>query len=57
MLVSVNGRFVTGSPLVEFANKSNMFIAMLPQGVLGRENDVGVYLVGENSLSELDLTE
>jgi hypothetical protein len=57
VLVSINGRFVTGSPLVEFNNASNTFIAMLPQGVLKRDNNIGIYLVHENSLSELDLAD
>lgn len=52
VLVAVNGRLVTGSPLVDFKGVSDTFVAMLPFGVLQRENDIGVYLVdGERLLA------
>lgn len=59
VLVAINGNFVTGSPLIEFDDVRNSFIAMLPQGVLvrGRENDIGVYLVNDNGLSKLELSD
>ena len=34
VLISVNGRFVTGSPLIEFKDISNTFISMLPKSTL-----------------------
>jgi hypothetical protein len=55
VLVMVNGQFVTGSPLIEFQNVSNTFIAMLPKNVLESENDIGVFLVTDSGLIELNI--
>ena len=57
VLVSVNNRFVTGSPLINFRDISNTFLAMLPPGALEAENDIGIYLVEEQNLVLLSLTE
>ena len=57
VLVSVNDRFVTGSPLINFRDISNTFLAMLPPGALEAENDIGIYLVEEQNLVLLSLTE
>jgi hypothetical protein len=55
VLISVNGRFVTGSELVELGEVQNSFVAMLPSGILGEHNDIGVLLVQGDRLSQLDV--
>ena len=57
VLMAVNGRFVTGSPLVNFREIDNTFLAMLPPGVLEAQNEIGIYLVEEGNLVALSLTE
>ncbi len=55
VLISVNGRFVTGSLLIKFKGISNTFIAMLPKAVLTSQNDIGVYMIEGNLLAELEI--
>jgi hypothetical protein len=55
VLISINGKFVTGSPLISFREVGNTFIAMLPQYALSTQNKIGVYLVEEAGLLELEI--
>jgi len=55
VLISVNGRFVTGSPLLKFQNVKNSFIAMLPESLVAIKKEIGVYLVDGDRLVELDV--
>jgi hypothetical protein len=55
VLVAINGRFVSGSPLVEFKKVKNTFIAMLPRDALSSHNIIEVYLVEEYGLKKLEL--
>lgn len=55
VLVSVNGYFVSASPLISFGDVDNTFIAFLPQNALGRNNDIGVFLVEDRGLVELNI--
>jgi len=55
VLISVNGRFVTGSPLLKFQNVKNFFIAMLPESLVPIKKEIGVYLVDGDRLVELDV--
>jgi Sulfatase len=55
VLISVNGRFVTGSPLLKFQNVKNSFIAMLPESLVPIKKEIGVYLVDGDRLVELDV--
>ena len=55
VLISVNDQFVTGSPLVEFKEVPNTFIAMLPDGVLRHRNEIRAFLVQEDKLVELNI--
>ena len=57
VLVVINGQFMTESPLIEFLGISKIFIAMLPNSVLASENEIGLYLVQEEGLQEVDLSE
>lgn len=57
VLIVVNGRIVSGSPLVEFKGFDNTFIAMLPPSVLKEHNEIGVYLLEDDGLVELTLSE
>ncbi|MFK7977874.1 MAG: sulfatase-like hydrolase/transferase [Halioglobus sp.] len=53
VLISINGLFVTASPLVTFREQDNTFLAMLPAGVLKKKNAVGVYKYANGALEKL----
>lgn len=53
VLVAVNGVFVSASPLVTFRKENNTFLAMLPAGVLKRQNEIAVYRFSGAELEKL----
>ena len=55
VLIAVNERFVTASPVVNFKGAEQTFFAMLPQNVLGPDNSIGVYLVEDETLYASDI--
>jgi hypothetical protein len=55
VLIAVNGVIVTASPLVRFRDTDNFFIAMLPPGVMGRENVIEALLIGDSALEKISL--
>ena len=55
VLIAVNGRFVTASPLITYHNVANTFIAMLPDFALEQKKKIGVYLVAEDALTQLTI--
>lgn len=55
VLVSINNRFVSASPLITFRDIDHSFVAFLPQNTLGPENDVAVYLIEASGLRKLDI--
>jgi hypothetical protein len=57
VLIVVNGRIVSGSSLVKFKGVDNTFIALLPPSVLNEHNQIGVYLLEDDGLLELTLSE
>jgi hypothetical protein len=55
VLVAVNGRFVTGSPLLQFKKVPHTFVAMLPAGSLAAENEIQLFLVEDQDLVALEV--
>lgn len=55
VLIAINGRFVSASPLIEFKKTPHTFVAMLPLGALTLENEIGVFVVDGSELVALDI--
>ncbi|CAA0123742.1 Uncharacterised protein [Halioglobus japonicus] len=55
VLIAINERFVTASPLVSFKGSEQTFFAMLPSGVLGSDNAIDVFLVEDMRLYQLEV--
>lgn len=53
VLVAINGRFVSASPLVTFRKEEHVFLAMLPAGTLGKQNTLAVYILSGGELERL----
>ena len=57
VLVSINNRFVSGSPVFMFQEKPNSFLAMLPQGTLLESNSIALFRLSKGQLYRLSTNE
>lgn len=55
VLVAINEKFVSASPLVTFRKEEHTFLAMLPAGTLGKQNTLAVYRLTGGKLEKLTL--
>ncbi|MFK7977758.1 MAG: sulfatase-like hydrolase/transferase, partial [Halioglobus sp.] len=57
IVIAINGRFATASPLFKFIGKEDTFLAMLPNGALAQENTLTFFLFRNGKLFSLSAKE